>query len=296
MSKPLPPLNSIRAFEVAARHTSFSRAAEEIGVTPGAISKQILALEDYIGVKLFDRLPGGLTLTPAGYSVRSSVEPAFELLSQAFSRYSRRSPRSNICRISTMASFAGQFLVPRLDKFKEELPNIDLEILTSQRLDDFSREEVDLTVRYGQGTWDDVVSTQLIKGQLVPVCSPSLLQDKADKDCHDFILTSRRIQIHSSDEWRAWSQLTQLDLSESRRPFIIEDTLVAMEATLSGQGIALLPEVIARHNIENGKLVTFSDQWLPWNKTYFVTHTSNADRNPVIRDVIAWIKKEVAGS
>jgi LysR family glycine cleavage system transcriptional activator len=296
MSKPLPPLNSIRAFEVAARHTSFSRAAEEIGVTPGAISKQILALEDYIGVKLFDRLPGGLTLTPAGYSVRSSVEPAFELLSQAFSRYSRRSPRSNICRISTMASFAGQFLVPRLDKFKEELPNIDLEILTSQRLVDFSREEVDLTVRYGQGTWDDVVSTQLIKGQLVPVCSPSLLQDKADKDCHDFILTSRRIQIHSSDEWRARSQLTQLDLSESRRPFIIEDTLVAMEATLSGQGIALLPEVIARHNIENGKLVTFSDQWLPWNKTYFVTHTSNADRNPVIRDVIAWIKKEVAGS
>lgn len=296
MSKPLPPLNSIRAFEVAARHTSFSRAAEEIGVTPGAISKQILALEDYIGVKLFDRLPGGLTLTPAGYSVRSAVEPAFELLSQAFSRYSRRSPRSNICRISTMASFAGQFLVPRLDKFKEELPDIDLEILTSQRLVDFSREEVDLTVRYGQGTWDDVVSTQLIKGRLIPVCAPTLLVEKPDEDPHDFILTSRRIQIHSSDEWRAWGQLTQLDLSESRRPFIIEDTLVAMEATLSGQGIAMLPEVIARHNIENGKLVTFSDQWLPWNKTYFITHTSNADRNPVIRDVIAWIKKEVAGS
>jgi len=294
MSKPLPPLNSIRAFEVAARHTSFSRAAEEIGVTPGAISKQILALEDYIGIKLFERLPGGLTLTPAGYTVRSSVEPAFELLSQAFARYSRRSPRSNICRISTMASFAAQFFVPRLDKFKEDLPDIELEILTSQRLVDFSREEVDLTVRYGHGTWDDVVSAQLIKGQLVPVCAPTLLNGSTDADRDDFIRTTRRIQIHTSDEWRAWSHLTQLDLTESRRPFIIEDTLVAVEATLSGQGIALLPEVIARHKIETGKLTTFSDQRLPWNKTYFVTHTPNADRSPVVRDVIAWIKKEVA--
>lgn len=294
MSKPLPPLNSIRAFEVAARHTSFSRAAEEIGVTPGAISKQILALEDYIGVKLFERLPGGLTLTPAGYTVRSSVEPAFDLLSSAFTRYSRRSPRSNICRISTMASFAAQFFVPRLDKFKDEVPDIELEILTSQRLVDFSREEVDLTVRYGHGIWDDVVSTQLVKGQLVPVCSPVLLADIDESDRDDFIRNTRRIQIHSSDEWRAWSQLTQLDLTDSRRPFIIEDTLVAVEATLSGQGIALLPEVIARHNIENGNLTTFSDQRLPWNKTYFITHTPNANRNPVIRDVIAWITKEVA--
>lgn len=265
-------------------------------MTPGAISKQILALEDYIGVKLFERLPGGLTLTPAGYTVRSSVEPAFNLLTGAFARYSRRSPRSNICRISTMASFAAQFFVPRLDKFKEELPDIDLEILTSQRLVDFSREEVDLTVRYGHGTWDDVISTELVKGQLVPVCAPALLKGVDDANYEDFIRTTRRIQIHSSDEWQAWSQLTQLDLTASRRPFIIEDTLVAVEATLSGQGIALLPAVIARHNIENGKLITLSDHWLPWNKTYFVTHIPNADRNPVVRDVIAWIKKEVATS
>lgn len=90
MSKPLPPLNSIRAFEVAARNMNFSRAAEEIGVTPGAISKQILTLEDFIGVKLFERLPGGLVLTPEGYKLRSSVEPAFDLLTQAFTRFSRR--------------------------------------------------------------------------------------------------------------------------------------------------------------------------------------------------------------
>jgi LysR family glycine cleavage system transcriptional activator len=199
-----------------------------------------------------------------------------------------------MCRISTMASFAGQFLVPRLDKFNEQHPDIDLEILTSQRLVDFSREEVDFTVRYGRGTWDDVVSTELVKGQLVPVCAPTLLNDIDRADLETFVQTSRRIQIHTTDEWRAWSELTQIDLSGSRRPFIIEDTLVAMEATLSGQGIALLPAVIARHNIQNGKLTTFSDQSLPWNKTYFITHSPNTIRRPVVKDVIAWIKTEVA--
>lgn len=294
MSKPLPPLNSIRAFEVAARNMSFSRAAEEIGVTPGAISKQILALEDFIGVKLFERLPGGLTLTPEGYTLKSSVQPAFDLLTQAFTRFSRRPPRSNVCRISTMASFASQFLVPRLDKFKAEHPDIELEILTSQRLVDFSREEVDFTVRYGQGAWDDVISTQLVEGELVPVCAPEFLAKHAHADLEKFVLSSRRIQLHAVDEWQGWSDLTKLNMCEVRSPFIIEDSLVALEATLSGQGIALLPEVIVRHNIERGKLVVFSDQWLPWNKTYFITHAPNATRRPIIRDVMAWLQKEVA--
>lgn len=293
MSKPLPPLNSIRAFEVAARHSSFSRAAEEMGVTPGAVSKQILALEDFIGVKLFERLPGGLELTPSGYSVITSVRPAFELLSQTFDRYSRRPPRSNVCRISTMASFSAQFLVPRLDKFQAEFPDIDLEILTSQRLVDFSREEVDLTVRYGRGAWDDVVSTELVKGQLVPVCAPSLLSNIRDKPLDDFILSARRIQIHTADEWQSWAELIDLDLSESRCPFIIQDTLVAMEATLSGQGLALLPEIIARHNIRNGNLAVLSNQYLPWKKTYFITHKPNATQSAVVKNVISWIKKEV---
>lgn len=192
-----------------------------------------------------------------------------------------------------MSSFASQFLVPRLDKFKEDLPGIELEILTSQRLVDFSREEVDFTVRYGHGDWDDVISTQLVKGQLVPVCSPEFLEKHDHTDLNKFVLSSRRIQLHATDEWQTWSKLTQVDMSKSSRPFIIEGLLVALEATLSGQGIAMLPEVIARHNIQKGKLVVFSDQWLPWNKTYFVTHTQNAKRQPKIRDVINWLQKEI---
>ncbi|MEQ1785254.1 MAG: LysR family transcriptional regulator, partial [Hyphomonadaceae bacterium] len=102
MVKPLPPLNAVRAFEAASRHLNLSRAAEELGVTQGAISKQVIALEDFIGVQLFIREPGGLQLTSEGGNLKEAIEPAFTTLADAFARYSRRSPRSNIIRVSTV--------------------------------------------------------------------------------------------------------------------------------------------------------------------------------------------------
>lgn len=294
MSTPIPPLNSIRAFECAARHLNFSRASEEIGVTPGAVSKQILLLEDFIGMKLFERLPGSLTLTPAGYALKSSVGPAFELLTQAFERYSRRPSRSNICRIATLASFAGQFLVPRLDQFKEILPDIELEILTSHRLVDFAREEVDFGVRYGRGNWADVVASELTNGQLVPVCKPELLTETAKADLGAFIRSSRRIQLFSTNEWHAWGELTGVNVLGAINAFIIEDTSVAMEATLAGQGLSLLPEILVRRKISEGKLAVFCDIWLPWESTYYITHAPDIHRRPFVKDVIAWLREEVA--
>lgn len=294
MSKPLPPLNSIRAFEVAARHLNFSRASEEIGVTPGAISKQILLLEDFIGAKLFERLPGELTLTPSGYALKMSVEPAFDMLSRAFERYSRRSPRSNVCRVSTVASFAGQVLVPRLDQFKAELPHIELEILTSHRLVDFAREEIDFSVRYGQGAWDDVISSELAKGELVLVCAPDYLTARNQEDLETFVRASRRIQLYSNDEWQTWAQQNEIDLSGSPNTFIIEDSSVAISATQAGQGIALLPEILARPSLNDGKLVRITNQALPWHQSYFITHAPNAEQNPITRDVLVWLRKVIA--
>jgi LysR family glycine cleavage system transcriptional activator len=149
MVKPLPPLNAVRAFEAASRHLNLSRAAEELGVTQGAISKQVIALEDFIGVQLFVREPGGLRLTNEGGSLKEAIAPAFTTLSEAFSRYSRRSPRSNVVRISTTASFASQFIVPRLQLFRDNFPDIDLEFITTIRLVDLAREEFDIAVRAG---------------------------------------------------------------------------------------------------------------------------------------------------
>ena len=294
MPRTLPPLNSIRAFEAAARHLSFSRAAEELGVTQGAISKQVLLLEDYIGMRLFERQPGGLELTERGLGLREAVCPAFTMLGDAFDRFSRRAPRSNICRLSTLTSFAAQFLVPRLGEFERRFPHIDLEILTSNRLIDLSREEVDLSVRLGHGHWEGVVSTELCPGRMVPVCTPEYYKRSDANNLQEFVDSARRAQVFSNNEWVKWFEETGLTACPDTDVFIIEDFLVSMQAVIEGQVIALLPELVVRKFLDNGRMMRFSDTDIIVPRTYHIAHKPNADRNPVVRDVIAWLHEEIA--
>lgn len=292
MTRPLPPLNAIRAFEVAARHMNFSRAAEELGVTQGAISKQVIALEDYIGMRLFERLPGGLFLTIDGNTLRDAVTPAFEILGDTFEQFSRRPPRSNICRISTVSSFATQFLVPRLQKFEKDLPHIELEILTSFRLVDLAREEIDLSIRFGAGNWDDVVSSQLVPGVLIPVCSPEYYKQSECTNVVDFVNTARRVQIFSNDEWVQWAEVAELELADPVKVYIMEDFFVAMKAVMEGHAIGLLPAILARPHLAEGRLRTFSDVHMDYPRTYYIVHRANAEHRPIVRDVIAWLRRE----
>lgn len=289
-------MNSIRAFDAAAQHLNFTRAAEELGVTQSAISKQISILEDYIGARLFERLPSGLCLTLEGRTLRESIAPAFAMLNDAFARFSRRPPRSTIFRLATVASFAAQFLVPRLDAFAKSLPDMDLELLTSDRVVDFEREEIDLSIRYGSGGWDGLISSELVPGLLAPVCAPDLIVDRDADDLAAFVSSVRRIQIFSNDEWRVWQQVTGMPLTEAQHPVIMEHFLVAAQAVLAGQGIALVPEIIVRDHIADGSLRLFSPTHVPWPDTFHITHLPNADRRPMVRDIIGWLKDEAAGS
>ncbi len=293
---PLPPLNAIRAFEVAARHLNFSRAAEELGVTQGAISKQVILLEDHIGAKLFERLPGGLSLTQEGHAIRDALTPAFALLEDAFGRYHRRPPRSNVCRISTLASFASQFLAPRLDAFEKENPDIALEILTSDRIVDLSREEVDFSVRYGRGGKEGVIERPLSKGLLAPVASTALMRDHEGKEPAAFLSSVRRIQTFSSNEWAAWSTAASVDLGGASSTFIMEDFLVAIEAVRAGEGVALLPELLVRRSIAGGDMTLFSEVFVDWKSTYYTAHVPGAVRRPHIKRAYDWLQKEVAES
>jgi len=295
MAKPMPPLNSIRAFEAASRHLNLSRAAEELGVTQGAISKQVIALEGYIGAQLFLREPGGLQLTVEGGNLKEAIKPAFAMLAQAFSRYSRRTSRSNVVRISTLASFASQFLVPRLSEFKKHNPGIELEFLTSERLVDFSREEIDIGVRYGSGQWDGAISTKLVEGILVPVCTPAL-RARAGGDACRLLGLTRRIQHTSFNEWTKWSELAGVDLSDVGPTFVIEDFLVTLRAVLTEEGIALMPEILVRDQLEKGELVEFSDVRVPTDYTYHIAYAPSAERRESVRNVIAWLKGETAGT
>lgn len=293
VSPRMPPLNSVRAFCVAAKHLNFSRAAEELSVTQGAVSKHVIALEDFIGARLFERMPGGLALTGEGKSLYQTVDPAFDILSSAFERFSRRPPRSNIFRLSTIGSFASQFLVPRLRDFQTSLPHIELEILTSDRLIDLGREEVDVSVRFGAGEWDGLVSTPLDDALLTPVCAPQVFDEMAGRDLPGLFADTRRIQIFASNEWNKWSDVTGVDLSDCCTPFYMEDFVVALHAVLSGYGVALLPDLLVRKHLAEGRLKRFSDIDVTWGWTYHIAHVAGAERRPIVKEVLDWLKMAV---
>jgi LysR family transcriptional regulator, glycine cleavage system transcriptional activator len=293
MTRPLPPLNAMRAFESASRNLSFSRAAEELGVTQGAISKHVLALEDHIGAQVFVRSPTGLSLTQEGYTLMEALRPAFALMTDAFALYNRRGPRSNICRIATIASFAAQFLVPRLPAFRERYPDIEIEFTTSIRLVDLDREEADIGVRYGLGQYTGLTSTRLCKPLLAPVCSPALLK-RTGADINNILASARRIQTAGYNEWRDWSAAANVDVTSAAPPYVIEDFLVALKAVLTGQGLALLPQILVRDQIDTGELARFSAIPLEVEHTYHIAHTSAAIRKPHVQTVVAWLLESAA--
>lgn len=295
MVKPLPPLNAVRAFEAASRHLNLSRAAEELGVTQGAISKQVISLEDHIGAQLFHREPGGLRLTNEGGALKEAIEPAFTTLSEAFSRYSRRAPRSNIVRISTTASFASQFLVPRLGVFRKRFPGVELEFLTTIRLVDLHREEFDVAIRYGGGQYDGVIATPLSDPVLLPVCTPQVLASGGE-GLAALIASTRRIQCSTYNEWREWAALEQVDMSGAPPNMVIEEFQVALMAVLAHEGLGLLPEVLVRDRIRKGELVLFSQVRVETDYNFHIVHTPHAHRRAIVPEVVAWLKFEATAA
>ena len=281
----LPPLNAIKAFHAASRHLNFSRAAEELGVTQGAVSKQILTLEDFIGAKLFERVPNGLVLTSEGQSLKNATLPAFDMLMSGFSRYERRAPRSQKVRVATLASFASTALAPRLDQLEAAFPDAELEILTTDRVADHAREEIDFSIRFGSGTAEDMVCDLIGTANLMPVKHP------------DYDLNSpsvRRIQIFAVNEWQTWERERGDALTQNNRSIIIHEFLVALSAVVNKQGIALLPELVVREHLRREKLVLFGEPIRNWMYQYYIAMLPNAQRRRYVSGIIDWLKHDIA--
>lgn len=289
--KKVPSLNSIRAFEVAARHLNFTNAAKEIGVTPGAVSKQVLKLEDYIGALLFIRSSHGLELTLEGRDLKKNISPAFEILNNAFQRYSRRSLNTKTVRISTVASLASQFIIPRLTDFKMKFPDIDLELLTSDRVLDLSKEEVDIAIRFGQGNWENVISKKLSNGVLLPVCSPKFLNGENIDNLETFINSHTRIQVFAYDEWEYWGRQLNQNFKLRSNHIHLEHFLVAIQAVASGQGIALLPEILIRQNIIDGSIVKFSNDIIETEDNFYIVQSPRKVNDKISQKVVQWLNE-----
>jgi LysR family glycine cleavage system transcriptional activator len=246
----LPPLNALRSYEAAARHRSFSKAAEELGVTPAAVSYQVRTLEDHVGVALFQRVKRQLVLTVAGRACLPGIQGAFEGLAASINAISVAG-RSGVLTVSVAPSFASKWLLPRLHFFQAVHPDIDVRVSASMQLADFASGDVDLAIRYGTGRYPGLVSEQILCESVIPVCSPKLLESPdplrspADIRSHTLLHDDSPDEDESCPTWETWLNAAGVPGIDARRGPRFDQSSMVLEAAALGRGVALAKSALA---------------------------------------------------
>jgi len=302
MSRALPPLNALRAFEAAARHGNFARAALELNVTPGALSHQIRGLEQSLGVPLFERQARGVVLTPPGRELYPGLLSAFTLIRESVNAL-RASARGGVLVVSVPPGFTSKWLAPRLYRFAEAHPEIELRIASSATYANFSHDGVDLAVRSipaDQAIAPALESEKLIDDQLVAVCSPKLIaqlgRPRGRPDLrklaliHDDQLAGRP-EVPTWADWFCAANLAPPDL---RRGLRFSSAEHAIEAAVQGAGLLLTHAILAYDELRAGRLVMPIDLALPAGRTYFLVCPKSRRPRPAVEAFRAWLRAEMA--
>ncbi|MBR0957865.1 transcriptional regulator GcvA [Bradyrhizobium japonicum] len=291
MTARLPSLNGLRAFEAAARHLSFTLAAGELNVTQTAISHQIRRLEEELGIRLFIRQNRALALTPEARDYLPGVRAAFNDLRLATDRLLRKED-DKVLTVSTLASLAAKWLLPRLTDFQEQHPGIDVHITTSASLVDFQRDNVDAAIRYGRGQWPGVRADWLMADELFPVCSPSLIRgDKPlrrpeDLRNHPLLHTSNA----NSDDWRLWLTAAGLPADIARQPGITFDMIfMTIQAAIDGIGVAMGRTSYVQDDIAKGRLVVPFKIALPADAGFYLVAPEGRREAPKLAAFRQWV-------
>ena len=298
----LPPLNSLRAFEAAARHLSFTKAAQELHVTPAAVSQQIRQLEEFYGIPLFRRTTRTLILTEAAQMALPDVKEGFERLSEA-NRRLRSDRHGNLLTVSSSPSMGERWLLPRLERFRAQYPDIDIRIDTTDRLADFANDRVDIAIRYGRGNYDGLEADILMQDVAYPVCSPALLEGdkplKEPKDLrhHTLLHPEWRQERDAQPSWQMWLRaagVTGIDVTRGLR--FSSDTMLA-HAAADGLGVALALSSMVQRELRDGKLIRPFGDGGSQIETVFRPYLVYPKRNLSLPRVAAfrdWAMKEAA--
>lgn len=290
----LPPLNALRAFEAAARHLSFSKASEELFVTPAAISHQIKGLEAWLDVDLFKRVNRSVFLTEEGQSYVVDIREALEQISSATEKLIKRDAAGPI-NVNTLPSFAVRWLLPRLSRFRDKHPDIDVRLTTSDQLTDFAREEVDVVIRYGRGNYEGLREDKLLtEDTLFPVCSPKLLEGDhplrtpGDLKHHTLLHDDLRV------DWAMWLVAAGVKGVDAKRGPSFNDSSMVLTAAMEGQGIALGRSTLAATDLAAGRLVKPFDVSLKAEHAYFILCPVETADRPRILAFRNWLLEEAA--
>ena len=288
----LPPLNALRAFEAAARQLSFTRAGQELHVTQAAISHQVKALEEWLGLALFRRRGRAIVLTENGQNYLAAVREGLDLLADATDRLTRRQ-ESGILTVATLASFATAWLVPRLGRFRALHSDIDVRVAASDEMVDFGRDDVDLAIRYGSGDWPGLEIVPLMTEDLFPVCSPALLQGPHPLRHPEDLRYHTLLHDDMRETWRLWLLAAGVDgIDPDRGPGYNLSSLV-IDAAVDGQGVALARSALVRNHLLAGRLVQPFELELPAEYAYYMVHPARALEHPKVRAFRDWVLAEV---
>ena len=254
MPRRLPSLNALKAFEAAARHESFTQAAQELCVTQGAVSHQVKALEAELGCRLFTREHRRLVITSAGQGYLAVVRDAFDRLASGTEDLLQRH-RAGVLTVSVSPNFASEWLVHRLGRFTEQHPTIDLRVAATLQHIDFAREDFDLAIRHGDGDWPGLHVTRLCVEELFPVCSPALTRGRNALRSPADLKRYTLLHVNERRDWAAWLEAAKVsDVDVSRGP-VFNQASMAIDAAIDGQGVALARSALAAWDLGSGRLV-----------------------------------------
>lgn len=293
MRRDLPPLNGLRAFEAAARHGSFTGAAEELFVTPAAVSHQVKGLEDFLGIALFRRLPRGLALTDAGRRYRPGLTAGFDLLAGSEAAL-REKGLAGMLRISVLPSFGHAWLVPRLADFRARYPDILVHVFFEQARTDFNTSDMDVAIRYGRGEYRGLKATRLMGEEVFPVCSPALLngpkplRELADLRHHVLIEDCAALREEPSLTWKPWLAEAGLEQGDVAGWVGFSDSTATARVAVAGQGVALGRSALVAEHLRAGRLVRPFDRVVPADFSYFVVAPDSVAEEPKVAVFRAW--------
>nr|WP_024309001.1 transcriptional regulator GcvA [Pseudomonas sp. P818] len=284
----LPPLSALRAFEAAARHESAKQAAEELSVTATAISHQIRALEESLGLALFVRKPRQLELTMAGRELQQVLESAFDSIGAAVERLSA-APRRHAVTLSTTPAVAVRWLLSWVCLLRDSHPDIDLRIHASHEPVALDGVTADIAIRYGDGRWPGLVAEKLFDNTFIPACSPLLgLHDAAELPRHTLIHFRNQAVISSPLDWAVWQKQAQVPGLDVGAGLVFSDETHAVSAAVGAQGVALMSRQLIEDELTAGRLVQPFGPELE-GKPFFLVYPESRRNDPSIQAVREWI-------
>ncbi|MDH5432319.1 MAG: transcriptional regulator GcvA [Gammaproteobacteria bacterium] len=291
MPRRIPPLKSLRAFEAAARNLSFTRAADELYVTQAAISHQIKALEDFLGVDLFIRKNRQLLLTDEGQNYWPKIRDIFEILVSATESVRAQRIRGPLT-VSVVPTFATVWLVPRLSDFNQNYPEIDVRLKASDATVDFVKEDIDVAIYYNSGDYAGMHTVTLLNECLTPLCSPELLKRKPLKQLSDL---KEHTLLHdgSTNDWRRWLKAARVEgINLSQGP-VFSHTSMVQQAAIYGQGIAMGHAVLSKADVQAGRLVKPFDLEMESDFSYDIVCPQQYAERPKIKAFTNWLLETV---